>query len=259
MHWCVKRALTSSRKLKTLNHTYEANGQLIVRLFKHKYLGVTVNYHLDWKDHILNITASRRSALCILRRNISSVHKVKTRAYQALIRPKLEYTKASRNPLVNEVNLLESGQRQAARLTTTTHCQCYADAATPWMGFPCHIMDLLVSYSLRLLYQPFVTKGCAQIPWVTKLSSLESTTASTHSLWGLFKFGTHFQIYSFLPQQPTSSSLWHYQFWGTRRQHQLTNHFKSQRRPGFLLTCTLTSLKFISVEHLLAWPQSTIS
>ena len=115
--------LTITRKLKPLNHTYEVNGQHIVRSSKHKYLGVTVNQHLDWKDHVLNITSSARSTLGILRRNISSCPvEVKTRAYQALIRPKLEYASASWNPYVNEqVNLLESVQRQAARFVLNNY------------------------------------------------------------------------------------------------------------------------------------------
>ena len=66
-------ALTINRQLKALNYIYEVNGQHSVRASKHKYLGVTVDHHLDWKDHVLNfINASARSTLGILGRNISS-------------------------------------------------------------------------------------------------------------------------------------------------------------------------------------------
>ena len=82
-------------------------------------LGVTINKHLDWKDHVQNITSSARSTLGVLRRNLSSCpREVKERAYQALVRPKLEYSSAAWSPHVTgQINSLESVQRQAARFT----------------------------------------------------------------------------------------------------------------------------------------------
>ncbi|XP_072051527.1 uncharacterized protein [Amphiura filiformis] len=109
--------LTITRKTKPLNHIYQVDGHSIVKSSKHKYLGVTINKHLDWKDHVLNITSSARSTLGVLRRNLSScpIH-VKTKAYQALVRPKMEFASAAWNPYsCEQVNALESVQRQAAR------------------------------------------------------------------------------------------------------------------------------------------------
>jgi hypothetical protein len=116
-------ALTITRKTKPLKHTYEVDGHCIENSSKHKYLGVTINHHLDWKDHVLNITASARSTLGILRRNLSSCsEKVKSKAYQALVRPKLEYASAAWNPYACEqVNLLEGVQRQAARFVLNNY------------------------------------------------------------------------------------------------------------------------------------------
>ena len=46
--------LQITRKTKPLTHTYTVDGQNIAETSKHKYLGVTINKHLDWKDHVQN-------------------------------------------------------------------------------------------------------------------------------------------------------------------------------------------------------------
>ncbi len=105
-------ALTITRKTKPLHHTYQVDGQCIQKTSKHKYLGVTINNQLDWQDHVQNITASARSILGVLRRNLSSCSSdVKSKAYQALVRRKLEYASAAWNPYVKQqVNSLEAVQ-----------------------------------------------------------------------------------------------------------------------------------------------------
>ena len=115
--------LQITRKTKPLTHTYTVDGQNIAETSKHKYLGVTINKHLDWKDHVQNITSSARSTLGVLRRNLSSCpREVKERAYQALVRPKLEYSSAAWSPHVTgQINSLESVQRQAARFVTNNY------------------------------------------------------------------------------------------------------------------------------------------
>ncbi|XP_072048299.1 uncharacterized protein [Amphiura filiformis] len=110
-------ALSITRKTKPFNYTYEVDGQRIQKSSNHKYLGVTITNQLDWKAHVQNVTASARSTLGVLRRNLSSCpSQVKSRAYQALVRPNLEYASAAWNPYVKQqVNALEAVQRQAAR------------------------------------------------------------------------------------------------------------------------------------------------
>ena len=49
--------------------------QSIAETSKHKYLGVIINKHIDWKDHVhivQNITSSTRSTLRVLRSKVSS-------------------------------------------------------------------------------------------------------------------------------------------------------------------------------------------
>ena len=115
--------LKITRKTVTRDHTYTVDGQNISETHKRKYLGITMNNKLDWKDHVQNITSSARSTLGVLRRNLSSCPRdVKDRAYQALVRPKLEYSSSAWNPyVIGQINSLDAVQRQAARFVTSNY------------------------------------------------------------------------------------------------------------------------------------------
>ena len=82
-----------------------------------KYLGVTISNDLKWNKHVSNITSKANSTLGILRRNLRlSSHTVKTHAYQALVRPHLEYASAVWDPHTHyNTQKLEMVQRRAAR------------------------------------------------------------------------------------------------------------------------------------------------
>ena len=115
--------LTITRKTKPHTLKYKVDNHHIESTANHKYLGVNINSNMDWKHHIQNITSSARSTLAILRRNISScLSDVKSRAYQALVRPKLEYSSAAWNPhQQDQVNRIEAIQRQAARFVSNNY------------------------------------------------------------------------------------------------------------------------------------------
>ena len=81
------------------------------------YLGITISNDLKWKKHVSNITSKANSTLGILRRNLRlSSHTVNTHAYQALVRPHLEYASAVWDPHTHfNTQTLEMVQRRAAR------------------------------------------------------------------------------------------------------------------------------------------------
>ena len=85
------QSISFTRKTKPMKHTYSVDNHCIETTTKHKYLGLNLNNKLYWKDHVQSITANARRTLGVLRRNLSSCSPtVKTRAYQSLVRPKLE-------------------------------------------------------------------------------------------------------------------------------------------------------------------------
>ena len=116
-------ALRLTNKTDPWDYTYRVDGHHIESTSSHKYLGVTITQGLDWKEHIQNITSSARSTLAILRRNLSSCSQdVKSRAYKALVRPKLEYSSAVWNPYQKDhEDKLEGVQNQAARFVCNNY------------------------------------------------------------------------------------------------------------------------------------------
>jgi hypothetical protein len=55
-------------------------------------LGVTISSDLKWNTHIQQTAAKANKSLCFIRRNLKvQSQTIKERAYQTLIRPKLEY------------------------------------------------------------------------------------------------------------------------------------------------------------------------
>ena len=75
------------------------SGQVIEQRDRHKYLGVTISSDLTFKHHIANIRANALATLGIIRRNLGPCSKdVQLKAYQALVRPQLEYSAATWSP-----------------------------------------------------------------------------------------------------------------------------------------------------------------
>ena len=72
---------------------------------------------LTWKNHIASLKSKASSTLGVIRRSLGPCSKkVKLCAYEALVRPQLEYATAAWNPHTeNDIKSLELIQRQAVR------------------------------------------------------------------------------------------------------------------------------------------------
>ena len=98
---------------------YTLYGQVLESVSSSKYLGVTLNDHLTWNDHIQNTVTSANKTLGFLRRNIrtkdSSIREV---AYKTLVCPILEYSSPVWSPHTkSNIHKIEMVQRRAARWT----------------------------------------------------------------------------------------------------------------------------------------------
>ena len=74
-----------------------------------KYLGITLQSNLKWNKHINSITNKANQSLGFLKRNLKiKSSDVKSHAYKALVRPKLEYASAVWDPhtrtQINQIN-----------------------------------------------------------------------------------------------------------------------------------------------------------
>ena len=112
---CTK--LTISHKKHTFNHNYILHNHTLESVSSAKYLGVTLQSNLKWNLHYDNIISNANKSLGFLKRNLRvSNTDIKSRAYQTLVRPKLEYSCSVWDPYTSEhTQKLEMVQRRAAR------------------------------------------------------------------------------------------------------------------------------------------------
>jgi len=111
------KIIPMSLKRNTENFVYTINNNPIDEVRDHPYLGITINNKLAWSNHISDITTKATRVLNVIRRTLHPCStEVKTRAYLALVRPRLEYAAAAWSPHTQvDVANLERVQRNAAR------------------------------------------------------------------------------------------------------------------------------------------------
>jgi hypothetical protein len=94
-----------TKKKQPIQHNYILHNHLLESVSSAKYLGITVqsNLKIKWDKHINDITSKGNKALGFLKRNQkTSNQQIKTQAYQALVRPKLEYSCSIWDPHTSE-------------------------------------------------------------------------------------------------------------------------------------------------------------
>jgi hypothetical protein len=96
---------------------YTLNHHVLEKVSNHPYLGVELQSNLKWDIHINNITSKALQKLAFLRRNLHMCPEdIKVTAYNALVRPHLEYASSAWDPyMAKDVSKLEAVQRKAAR------------------------------------------------------------------------------------------------------------------------------------------------
>ena len=109
-----------------------------------KYLGITISNDLKWNKHISNITSKANSTLGILRRNLRlSSHTVKAHAYQALVRPHLEYASAvcSVTGMLNQREWVPIATRRASTRLCMMYRVAHTPVGDPWICAPLRLED----------------------------------------------------------------------------------------------------------------------
>ena len=165
-----------------------------------KYLGVTISNDLKWNKHVSNITSKANSTLGILRRNLRlSSHTVKTHAYQALVRPHLEYASAVWDPHTHyNTQKLEMVQRRAARYV----CNRWHNPSVTGMLNQLEWVPLATRRAnTRLCMMYRVAHTPVGDPWTPWLTFVQRTTRGSHA-WKYIPISTSHDAYkfSFLPR-----------------------------------------------------------
>ena len=96
---------------------YTIFGNTLEHVDDREYCGVSISHDLSWEKHYNKITKKANNTHGLLRRTLSPCSKeVKITAYQALVRPQLEYAAEAWNPNnIPTANHHELIQRAAAR------------------------------------------------------------------------------------------------------------------------------------------------
>ena len=118
---CVVMSVTN--KQQTLSHNYTLYNKTISKENTIKYLGVHIDNKLSFARHTEEKRKSATTVLNMLRRNLHfAPQSVKTKAYQASVRPILEYASSSWQPTSKKHNQrLEMVQHNAAKFTTNKY------------------------------------------------------------------------------------------------------------------------------------------
>ena len=103
-------------KRNPIHFYYNMHGHILESVQHAKYIGVTISTDLKWNTHIQQTAAKAHKSLCFIRRNLKvQSQTIKERAYQTLIRPKLEHCLGSSH----------KRKHQLARKGTATGSQVY--------------------------------------------------------------------------------------------------------------------------------------
>ena len=112
--------LRITRNKSPVKASYVIHGHTLAETDTAKYLGVSLHRHSSWSPHV-NATAKKANGTrAFLQRNLrKATTAAKTRTYESLIRPILEYSGVVWDPHnAQDVNKLEMAQHRYARYTS---------------------------------------------------------------------------------------------------------------------------------------------
>ena len=170
--------LTCSTSRNPINFNYKLKGQTLDRTDSSKYLGVDLRSDPGWKDHVTRVTKKANSMIGFLKRNLKTANKTtKANAYQALVRPHLEYCSSVWSPhKVGQKQKIEMVQRKAARYV----CNDWTSSVTTMLqelGWEC-LESRRNKQRLTFIYK--IVHGAVDIPPDRYLQPGSSKTRSNH-------------------------------------------------------------------------------
>ena len=115
--------LRITKKKRPIQQRYSMLGHTLQEVDTASYLGVELSSTLSWDNHVNKITAKANRTLGFVKRNLGKCpSNIKAQAYQALVRPHLEYTSSAWDPYTSKhKSQIEMVQRRAARFVTSTY------------------------------------------------------------------------------------------------------------------------------------------
>ena len=193
------KILKITNKINPLHAKYDIHNTILEEVNSAKYLGITIDRNLSWKDHCSSITKKANSTLAFIQRNMHSCpENVKTVCYQTLVRPTLEYGCAVWDPhKKNQINMIEKVQKRAARFVTNNHTRTHGNseknlASLGWLP----LRERRARIKVTLLFKAF--NGLIDIPPQDLLSRQIYTRSRANTLI-LPQSTVNSHLYSFYP------------------------------------------------------------
>ncbi|XP_072037977.1 uncharacterized protein [Amphiura filiformis] len=128
---CYVLKIHVSRSKKPKTRQYKLGNTILAQTSSHMYQGVEISEDLKWNNHINKITAKSSRVLGFIKRNLRSCpSNLRTKAFQTLVRPHLEYCSTVWNPHTKELtDKIETIQRRGARFRFSDYrrtSSCYS-------------------------------------------------------------------------------------------------------------------------------------
>ena len=193
--------LSVTRKKCPIKFPYKLHNEALENVKSAKYLGITITSDLSWNKHIATVTSKANKALGFVKRNIhSSSELIKTRAYQAIVRPSLEYATCVWDPHTQIAKQkLEAVQRRAARYVTRRYHNTSSVTNVlrhlEWQT----LEQRRIATNLTMLYK--ITNNIVTVPIHTYLTPWTRPPTRSHNLCYMpYQCNTNTLKYSFFPR-----------------------------------------------------------
>jgi len=192
--------LRVTKKLKPILMQYHIQDEVIKEVKYAKYLGVIIDHHLSWNDHINYITSKANNVKCFLQRNLSRCStRIKSNCYQSIVRPILEYACTVWAPHTQKnILAIEAVQRRAARYATNNYSR-YASVSDmlTYLQWPT-LNDRREKLKIIMLYK--IMQQLVEIPRTNLIPALDYYCTRGYNTKYIQPFArTDTYYYSFFP------------------------------------------------------------
>ena len=197
--------LQITNKHNFIDTNYKLYGHTIQKVTNAKYLGITFDHHLNWKNHINIIAAKANAAQAFLCRNTNFCPTdVKIHCYKTLVRPIMEYSTTIWSPFTAvDITTLEKVQRRAARYIFNDYSSFHSvSAMLSQLNWPC--LEARRNY-LKIIMFYKIIKGLVHITPTPVLIPASSTTRGHSKRYHIPTSRINCHLFSFLP---TAIKLW---------------------------------------------------
>ena len=197
--------LTITNKKIYIKYCYQIYDQYIKQTSSAKYLGVTIDRHLTWKDHINEICNKANITKAFLKRNIHQCPtSIKANCYKSFVRPILEYAAMIWSPhLQYQTYQLEKIQRSAARFVMNDYSR-YSSVSNMLNHLSWPTLEQRRKY-IKLVMFFKIIHGLVDISFTLTLSPFNLITRGHHSRYILPSIRTETYLHSYLP---STLKLW---------------------------------------------------